>query len=112
MSLEAFAQSVRLQKQYGAVNRKDPEAGNELKWCEGTSMSEIGNTTKWLGKAIRGLRSFAYGTTGERPKVGLALGGGFARGVAHVGVLRALEEHEIPIDFIAGTSVGALIAAA
>jgi NTE family protein len=32
--------------------------------------------------------------------------------VAHVGVLRVLEEHEIPIDFIAGTSVGALIAAA
>jgi NTE family protein len=75
-------------------------------------MSDTGYTTKWLGKAIRGLRSFAYGTGGERPKVGLALGGGFARGVAHVGVLRVLEEHEIPIDFIAGTSVGALIAAA
>src|SRR6202167_5472336 len=49
---------------------------------------------------------------GERPKGGLALGGVFARGVAHVGVLRVLEEHEIPIDFITGTSVGALIAAA
>jgi NTE family protein len=58
------------------------------------------------------LRSFAYSTDGERPKVGVALGGGFARGIAHVGVLRALEENEIPIDFIAGTSVGALIAAA
>src|SRR5271163_1755444 len=112
VSLEAFAQSVRLQKRYGAVNRKDPQARNGLKWDEGTSMSDMGYTTKWLGKAIRGLRSFAYGTGGERPKVGLALGGGFARGVAHVGVLRALEEHEIPIDFIAGTSVGALIAAA
>ena len=75
-------------------------------------MAEFGDTTKWLGKAIRGLRSFAYGTSGEPPKVGLALGGGFARGVAHIGVLRVLEEHEIPIDFIAGTSVGALIAAA
>ncbi len=69
-------------------------------------------TTKWLGKAIRGLRSFAYNADGQRPKVGVALGGGFARGIAHVGVLRALEENEIPIDFIAGTSVGALIAAA
>jgi NTE family protein len=69
-------------------------------------------TTKWLGKAIRGLRSFAYNAEGQRPKVGVALGGGFARGIAHVGVLRALEENEIPIDFIAGTSVGALIAAA
>ena len=68
-------------------------------------------TTKWLGKALRGLRSFAYGPVGERPKVGVALGGGFARGIAHIGVLRVLEEHEIPIDFIAGTSVGALIAA-
>ena len=75
-------------------------------------MSDQGRTTKWLGKAVRGLRSFAYGTGGERPKVGLALGGGFARGMAHVGVLRVLEENEIPIDFIAGTSVGALIAAA
>src|SRR5277367_1835083 len=69
------------------------------------------STTKWLGKAIRGLRSFAYNVEGQRPKVGLALGGGFARGIAHIGVLRALEENEIPIDFIAGTSVGALIAA-
>jgi NTE family protein len=70
------------------------------------------STTKWLGKAIRGLRSFAYNADGQRPKIGVALGGGFARGIAHVGVLRALEENEIPIDFIAGTSVGALIAAA
>ena len=69
-------------------------------------------TTKWLGKAIRGLRSFAYNANGERPKIGVALGGGFARGIAHIGVLRALEENEIPIDFIAGTSVGALIASA
>jgi NTE family protein len=71
----------------------------------------VGTATKWLHKAVRGLRSFAYAGQGERPKVGLALGGGFARGIAHIGVLRALEEHEIPIDFIAGTSVGALIAA-
>ena len=48
---------------------------------------------------------------GQRPKVGVALGGGFARGIAHIGVLRVLEENEIPMDFIAGTSVGALIAA-
>ncbi|HEX8845643.1 MAG TPA: patatin-like phospholipase family protein [Pyrinomonadaceae bacterium] len=46
----------------------------------------------------------------ERPRVGLALSGGVARGIAHVGVLRVLEEHNIPIDYIAGTSAGALIA--
>jgi NTE family protein len=69
-------------------------------------------TTKWLGKAIRGLRTFAYGQQGQRLKVGLALGGGFARGIAHIGVIRVFEQSGIPIDFIAGTSVGALIAAA
>jgi len=71
----------------------------------------LGPTTKWLNKAVSGLRSFAYAGQDNRPKVGLALGGGFARGIAHIGVLRVLEEHQIPVDFIAGTSVGALIAA-
>ncbi|WP_245308312.1 patatin-like phospholipase family protein [Halalkalibacter urbisdiaboli] len=47
---------------------------------------------------------------GERPKVGLALGSGGARGYAHIGVLKALEEESIPIDYIAGSSMGALIA--
>ena len=47
-----------------------------------------------------------------RPKIGLALGGGFARGLAHIGVLKVLEEAQIPIDFIAGTSVGSVIGAA
>jgi len=45
------------------------------------------------------------------PKVGLALGGGYARGLAHIGVLEVLEREGIPIDFIAGTSIGALIGA-
>ncbi|MEW8298095.1 MAG: patatin-like phospholipase family protein [Candidatus Thiodiazotropha sp.] len=45
----------------------------------------------------------------ERPKIGLVLSGGGARGAAHVGVLRVLEELRIPIDFIAGTSMGAIV---
>lgn len=48
----------------------------------------------------------------ERPRVGLALSGGAARGIAHVGVLRVLQEHRIPIDIIAGTSAGALVGGA
>ncbi len=48
----------------------------------------------------------------ERPKIGLALGGGFARGIAHIGALKVLEEENIPIDFVAGTSVGSIIGAA
>ncbi|MDD2731453.1 MAG: patatin-like phospholipase family protein, partial [Candidatus Portnoybacteria bacterium] len=42
-------------------------------------------------------------------KIGLALGGGGAKGLAHIGVIRALEKAEIPIDFIAGTSMGAIV---
>lgn len=45
----------------------------------------------------------------KRPKIGLALSGGGARGVAHVGVLRALEKHNIPIDYISGTSIGSIV---
>ena len=45
----------------------------------------------------------------ERPRVGVAFGGGSARGIAHVGVIRWFEEHHIPIDMTAGTSMGGLI---
>lgn len=46
-----------------------------------------------------------------RPKIALVLGGGAARGFAHVGVIRALEQERVPIDMIVGTSVGSLIGA-
>jgi NTE family protein len=56
------------------------------------------------------LRTNVNGGNGAtRPKIGLALAGGFARGIAHIGVLRVLREAHIPIDMVAGTSVGALI---
>ncbi len=45
----------------------------------------------------------------KRPKIGLALGGGGARGIAHIGVLRVLEELHIPIDYVAGTSMGSIV---
>ena len=44
-----------------------------------------------------------------RPRIGLVLSGGGARGLAHVGVLQALEELHIPVDAIAGTSMGAVV---
>ena len=46
----------------------------------------------------------------QRPKVGVVLCGGGAKGAAHVGVLKVLEENNIPIDYIVGTSMGAIIA--
>ncbi|HHL31298.1 MAG TPA: hypothetical protein ENJ41_01845 [Oceanospirillales bacterium] len=45
----------------------------------------------------------------NRPKIGLVLSGGGARGLAHIGVLKALEEKRIPIDYIAGTSMGSIV---
>ena len=48
-------------------------------------------------------------SSGARPRIGLVLGGGGARGAAHVGVLRELERMRIPIDAIAGTSMGAVV---
>ncbi|MDE1990293.1 MAG: patatin-like phospholipase family protein, partial [Betaproteobacteria bacterium] len=51
-------------------------------------------------------------TTKRKPRIGLALGGGSARGWAHVGVIRALEEAGIRPDLVCGTSVGAMVGAA
>jgi len=48
-------------------------------------------------------------STTERPKIGLVLSGGGARGFAHIGVLKVLEENNIPIDYIVGTSMGSIV---
>jgi NTE family protein len=73
-----------------------------------------------LGKILRSVRSFGRELSARTapevsalplPKIGVALGGGFARGIAHIGVLKVLEEENIPIACMAGTSVGALIGA-
>ena len=47
----------------------------------------------------------------NEPAVGLALGGGFLRGVAHIGVLRAFQKSDIPVHMVAGTSAGSIVAA-
>lgn len=47
----------------------------------------------------------------ERPAVGVALGSGGAKGLAHIGVLKALVENEVPIDVVAGSSMGSLVGA-
>src|SRR5690606_41861538 len=45
----------------------------------------------------------------KNPKIGLVLGGGGARGAAHVGVLKELERLRIPVDYVVGTSMGAIV---
>jgi NTE family protein len=75
---------------------------------------------KGLQKIVRSVRAFgrsmskspATAVSSPIPSIGLALGGGFARGIVHVGVLKVLEQEKIPVSFVAGTSVGALIGAA
>ena len=75
---------------------------------------------KSLGKIIRTVQAFGRELSRKNepvaspraPQIGLALGGGFARGIAHIGVLKVLEEEGIPVRVVAGTSVGALIGAA
>src|SRR6202162_4060544 len=70
----------------------------------------------WLQSAVGRVREFSYTepppTPADRPRIGVALGGGFARGIAHLGVLRVLEQENIPVDYLAGTSSGALMAIA
>jgi NTE family protein len=75
---------------------------------------------KSLGKIIRSMQALGRELSGTKsplerqhiPTIGLALGGGFARGIAHIGVLKVLEQEGIPVSVVTGTSVGALIGAA
>ncbi|MFZ0732975.1 MAG: patatin-like phospholipase family protein [Candidatus Sulfotelmatobacter sp.] len=70
-------------------------------------------------KIVRSVQAFRRGLSRQPlppvapriPTIGIALGGGFARGIAHVGVLKVLEAENIPVRVITGTSVGALIGA-
>lgn len=61
-----------------------------------------------LALALPSRASAATGAA-DRPSVGLVLAGGGAKGIAHVGVLQWLEEHRVPVDFVAGTSMGGLV---
>ena len=98
--------------------RRGPPAGRAAAELEFTHP-----VRSMLRVAIRELRKFAYATPNRalrtqasgstwRPRLGLALGGGFARGLAHIGVLKVLLENQITIDSVAGTSIGSIVAAA
>lgn len=68
----------------------------------------LGQSIPAIGDTNRESRILT-GEKGTRPRVGVVLSGGGAKGMAHVGVLKVLEELEIPVDYIAGTSMGAII---
>ena len=73
----------------------------------GLTMSSVAVTTQQI--TAQNIRQLNPGTERRRPRVGLALSGGGARGAAHVGIIKVLEELQVPIDFIAGTSMGAIV---
>jgi len=81
------------------------------------NMHEKKKAKNWLQNAVDRVREFAYtqppaAEPARQPRVGVALGGGFARGIAHLGVLSVLEKEHIPVDYMAGTSAGAMLAIA
>lgn len=67
---------------------------------------------RWNWKWLKRPRGILTARVIPAPRIGLALGGGFARGISHVGVLRVLERENIPLHCITGVSAGALVAAA
>jgi NTE family protein len=78
----------------------------------------VGLAVKSLEKIFRSVQAFGRELSRKTPfvspqipAIGLALGGGFARGIAHIGVLKVLEQEGIPVRVVTGTSVGALIGA-
>jgi len=93
--LFSFAQIQQEEEQLKAVDQRIEKLEKELEGLR-TLREEINSS-------IRSNKS--------RPKIGLVLSGGGAKGAAHVGVIRVLEEYGIPIDYITGTSFGSLVGA-
>lgn len=119
---------VKLIQLYGSLDpREFHETGKRMAYARGR-LGKCGHTVMEnsasagqrflcvliliLGSAISVLPpglSHAEEQKPKRPRIGLVLGGGGAKGAAHIGVLKMLEEMKIPIDCIAGTSMGAVI---
>src|SRR5260370_40920413 len=73
--------------------------------------------TRQIGGHLNGLRQAARPAAEEKPvpvtpRIGLALGGGFARGIAHAGILKLIDQHRIPIHCVTGVRAGSIVAAA
>ncbi len=95
------ADATNQDKNFSAANLKITESsGQEV---------EVTEQTKTITTQQTQLKESVQVSGNDRPKIALALGGGGTRGVAHVGVLRVLVREHIPIDCIAGTSIGAIV---
>ena len=81
-------------------------AGNGKRWTIGLSALALAVLCALPAPAVEAADEPA---SARRPRIGLVLGGGGARGGAHVGVLKVLEELRIPVDYVAGTSMGSIV---
>jgi len=88
-----------------------PHKRNSLKKAPYLLFSLLFLCTTAIGANLQDSPSKSTAETLEaaRPKIGLVLSGGGARGFAHIGVLKVLEKHNVPIDYVVGTSMGSII---
>ena len=77
----------------------------------GASVPAVGEETRGAPAAPAAAAPADRRAPADRPRVGLVLSGGGARGIAHIGVLKVLEELRVPVDCLAGTSMGSIIGA-
>jgi len=75
---------------------------------EKQSLEKMKKTIATSDRKIKNMRGSKI-TSKERPKIALVLSGGGAKGAAHIGVLKVLEKHKVPIDYIVGTSIGSIV---
>jgi NTE family protein len=86
------------------VSRVSPEVPSMLR-----SLAMVVSAAVLLWHGDAGAQTCAREPVTDRARIGLVLGGGGARGSAHIGVIRVLEEMKVPVDYVAGTSMGSLI---
>jgi hypothetical protein len=107
----------------GNAHRRHKIANKRIRislFVRGTADEPAGRQTRRLPRYEHALNMFLASTSGSKhrgktgvePRIGLALGGGFARGIAHAGVLKIMERYGIPIHCITGVSAGSIVAAA
>ena len=104
---------LRPERRHGGGGNDERE-GRKLNRRQRVAGSGLRGRAVAGGLALLLLAGAAWAQTSPdaaRPRVGLVLGGGGARGAAHIGVLEVLERLRVPVDCVAGTSMGALVAA-
>ena len=93
---------------FGKSFSEERTGGYEIKSIEKIE-KEIGDLQLKLKKLVELKKKKLEQLQLGRPKIGLALSGGGAKGFAHIGVLKVLEENGIPVDCISGTSMGSIV---